>query len=87
MGFMGRLWSLLSIAVMIGAVATVHSKVGFFMNWAGGQSGEGFEYHLLAIALGLAVLIKGSGAFSIDAVMQRHTSPLTTGKPAPVKVA
>jgi putative oxidoreductase len=37
-----------------------------FMNWAGNQKGEGFEYHLLAIALGLLILIKGSGALSVD---------------------
>jgi putative oxidoreductase len=87
MGFAGRLWSLLSIAVMIGAVVTVHSKVGFFMNWAGNQSGEGFEYHILALALGLAVLIKGSGAFSIDAAIQRHNHAVTSNKPASVRVA
>ena len=28
----------------------VHGKVGFFMNWAGTQAGEGYEFHLLAIA-------------------------------------
>jgi putative oxidoreductase len=52
--------------VMVAAVVMVHGKVGFFMNWAGSQKGEGFEYHLLAIALCLALLIKGGGALSID---------------------
>jgi putative oxidoreductase len=36
------------------------------MNWTGQQKGEGFEFHLLAIALAIVVLIKGSGAVSID---------------------
>jgi putative oxidoreductase len=36
------------------------------MNWLGQQKGEGFEYHLLAIAMGLVILIKGAGALSID---------------------
>lgn len=54
------------LAVMLGAIATVHGKVGFFMNWYGNQQGEGFEYHLLAIGLALAVLIKGGGAWSLD---------------------
>jgi putative oxidoreductase len=48
------------------AVATVHLPVGFFMNWLGNQHGEGYEYHLLAIALAAVVTIRGSGALSID---------------------
>jgi putative oxidoreductase len=36
------------------------------MNWFGNQSGEGFEYHLLAIGLALAIMIKGGGAYSLD---------------------
>ena len=51
---------------MIVAVLTVHIHNGFFMNWTGQQKGEGFEYHLLAIAIGLVILIKGAGALSID---------------------
>jgi putative oxidoreductase len=44
----------------------VSGHVGFFMNWFGSQKGEGYEYHLLAIALCVAIIVKGSGAFSID---------------------
>jgi putative oxidoreductase len=48
--------------------ASTHVKTGFFMNWFGavptGQ--EGFEYHLLAMALALVVVIAGSGALSLD---------------------
>jgi putative oxidoreductase len=39
------------------------------MNWSGNQAGEGFEFHLLAIALTVGVLAKGAGAFSIDRVV------------------
>jgi putative oxidoreductase len=39
---------------MVGAIAIVHWRNGFFMNWFGQQSGEGFEYHLLVIAMSLA---------------------------------
>lgn len=67
LGFLGRIAASGILGVMIGAIALVHYKVGFFMNWFGTQKGEGFEYHLLAIAMALAVLIRGSGAFSIDA--------------------
>src|SRR5579864_3681090 len=31
------------------AILLVHAPNGFFMNWAGNQRGEGFEYHLLVI--------------------------------------
>jgi len=48
------------------AILTVHMSNGFFMNWFGKQAGEGFEYHLLAIGLAVAVMIGGSGAASID---------------------
>src|SRR5438445_10000157 len=49
-GFLSRFSAASIIIIMLGAVATVHGKFGFFMNWAGNQAGEGFEYHLLAIA-------------------------------------
>jgi len=39
------------------------------MNWSGSGPGEGFEYHLLAIGLGLVVLFKGGGAWSVDRVI------------------
>jgi putative oxidoreductase len=53
------------------AVAMVHAQNGFFMNWYGNQKGEGFEYHLLAIALAVAVIVKGAGAFSLDRVISK----------------
>jgi putative oxidoreductase len=48
------------------AVLMVHAKVGFFMNWTGQQKGEGFEYHLLALAIAIALMVRGGGAFSVD---------------------
>jgi putative oxidoreductase len=65
-GFLGRAGALGVIAVMVGAVLTTHLPNGFFMNWSGQQAGEGFEYHLLALAISLAVIIRGSGAASVD---------------------
>jgi putative oxidoreductase len=53
-------------AVMVGAVATSHLANGFFMNWSGQQAGEGFEYHLLALVIAVAVMIRGGGAASAD---------------------
>jgi putative oxidoreductase len=68
-GFLGRVAALGIIGVMIGAVTTVHANVGFFMNWNGTQAGEGFEYHLLAVAMGALIVWKGSGAYSVDRVI------------------
>jgi len=54
---------------MIVAVYMLHWQNGIFMNWFGNQKGEGFEFHLLAVAIGIALMIKGGGAFSIDKVL------------------
>ncbi len=62
---------------MVVAVYMVHWHNGFFMNWfgamtsAGKPAGEGFEYHLLAIAIGIALMIKGGGRWSLDRVISR----------------
>ena len=65
-GFLTRLAALGIGCVMLGAIVLVHSKVGFFMNWAGSQKGEGFEYHILALGLAVALIFAGGGAFSVD---------------------
>jgi putative oxidoreductase len=54
---------------MLVAIFTVHINNGFFANWSGQQKGEGIEFHLLAIALCLVVMIKGGGALSIDRML------------------
>ena len=70
-----RLAALGITAVMIGAIVTTHLPVGFFMNWAGAQRGEGFEYHLLALALAMPLVVRGAGAFSVDgAIAERLRS-------------
>jgi putative oxidoreductase len=48
------------------AIYLVHLQNGFFMNWAGNQKGEGFEFHLLVIAIAIALMIKGGGKWSVD---------------------
>ena len=57
--------------VMLVAILTVHAKVGFFMNWFGTQKGEGFEYHLLALGIALALILGGAGLWSIDGLLVR----------------
>ena len=52
--------------VMAGAILMVHLPYGFFMNWSGNQSGEGFEFHILAIGMAVALMIGGGGHASLD---------------------
>jgi putative oxidoreductase len=54
---------------MIVAVLMVHLPNGPFMNWYGNQKGEGYEYHLLALALAIPIIIRGAGAFSVDGLL------------------
>lgn len=74
-GFLGRVAAFGILCVMLGAMFMIHLEVGFFMNWYGAQQGEGYEYHLLAIGMALAVIIGGSGAFSVDRAITRGASP------------
>jgi len=65
-GFLSRIAAFGILCNMLVAVMTVHIHYGVFMNWTGQQKGEGFEFHLIALALLLVVLVKGAGALSID---------------------
>jgi len=71
LGFGGRAMAAGIASIMVGAVATVHVANGFFMNWFGTQKGEGFEYHLLALGLAAVVMLRGSGAASLDRLLTR----------------
>jgi putative oxidoreductase len=54
---------------MIVAVLLVHLPNGPFMNWYANQKGEGYEFHLLALALAIPIIIRGAGAFSVDGLL------------------
>ena len=69
LGIFGRVAALGVGTVMVVAALTTHVSNGFFMNWFGNQKGEGFEFHILAIALVAAILIGGSGALSADLLL------------------
>lgn len=56
-------------AVMVGAAIIVHAPNGFFMNWSGAQAGEGFEFHILALGIALALIVTGGGSLSIDRLL------------------
>jgi putative oxidoreductase len=66
LGFLTRIAAFGIAMNMVIAIAMVHRSFGFFMNWTGAQKGEGFEYHLLALAITAFLIIRGAGAFSVD---------------------
>jgi len=71
-GALGRIAAAGVIAVMLGAVGLVHLENGFFMDWSGQQAGQGIEFHLLVIAMAVAVALRGSGALSVDRVLLKR---------------
>jgi len=74
-GLLSRIAALGIAVVMVVALITVHGRFGFFMNWYGEKKGHGIEYHVLVLALALAVMIRGSGAFSLDQFLYQHAAP------------
>jgi putative oxidoreductase len=71
LGLLGRVAAFVLACVMVVAIAKVHAVNGLFMNWGGQQKGEGFEYHVLVLAITVAIMIAGSGAWSVDRVLSR----------------
>jgi putative oxidoreductase len=79
LGFLTRI-AAFGIAVnMAVAIATVHSAFGLFMNWNGTQKGEGFEFHLLVLAMTIFLMVRGAGALSVDRAI---TTASATGQPS-----
>ena len=70
-GFLTRIPALGIALEMTIAVFMVHLPNGFFMNWSGNQKGEGYEYHLLAIAVAVVLLLRGAGAYSVDRALSK----------------
>ena len=79
-GFLTRIAAFGIGVNMLVAIMTVHHAFGFFMNWTGTQKGEGFEFHLLVLAIVAFLVIRGAGAFSVDRLLStsvwQETSPV-----------
>src|SRR5215472_9341418 len=71
LGFLTRVAAFGILVNMLVAVAMVHSHVGFFMNWTGAQKGEGYEYHLLVLAITTLLIVRGAGVASLDRLVNR----------------
>ena len=73
-GLLGRVAAFgLGVEMALAAFLGGHVANGFFMNWSGHQAGEGFEYHILVVVIALAVMIKGSGALSLDRLVSSRS--------------
>jgi putative oxidoreductase len=64
-GFLGRIAAGGLFIIFTGALI-VHLPDGWAMNWFGEKKGEGIEYHVMLLTLLVIVIVRGSGAMSID---------------------
>jgi len=64
-GFLGRIAAGGLFIIFTGALI-VHLPDGWMLNWFGKKKGEGIEYLVLLLSLLLVIIVKGSGAMSID---------------------
>jgi putative oxidoreductase len=67
-GLLTRIAAFGIAVVMVVAIALVHAPNGLFM------SNNGFEFHVLAIAIGLTLLARGAGAWSVDRLIEKGLS-------------
>ncbi len=65
MGIGTRIAALGIFGMFIGMIS-YHIDFGFHMNWTGTKQGEGFEYHVLVLAMCVPLLIGGGGSMSLD---------------------
>jgi len=61
------------VTIAVGALM-VHIPNGFFMNWFGKQSGEGFEYHILVVGMAMTLILTGGGRWSLDSLLSKKYS-------------
>jgi putative oxidoreductase len=72
-GFFTRIAALGIVVNMVVATAMVGLPNGLFMNWFGNQKGEGIEFYLLAIVIGLTLILQGSGRWSVDRILAQQS--------------
>ena len=72
-GYQTRINAFLLACVMFVA-GLMHIKHGFYMNWFGQKAGEGFEFHILAVGMMLALAVLGGGKYSLDNMLAKKRS-------------
>jgi len=51
------------------------------MNWTGAQKGEGYEFHLLVLAVTTFLMIRGAGAASVDRLLSSRANDRIKARP------
>jgi putative oxidoreductase len=64
-GFLGRIAAGGLFIIFTGALMS-HLPDGWTLNWFGSKKGEGVEYFVLLLSFLLVIVLKGSGALSVD---------------------
>jgi putative oxidoreductase len=70
-GLFSRISAFAITVNMLVALFLVHIHEGFFMNWLGAKTGEGFEFHILALCMLFTIIVRGAGAWSFDRLIDR----------------
>ena len=70
-----RILALFFAILGLGIVLSSHIQHGFFMNWFGNQSGEGYEYFLLWLGIAGALILTGGGKYSLDMLLMQNDMP------------
>jgi len=85
LGLGGRVAAVGIGGLMLGAAST-HAANGFFMNWFGTLPAgtEGFEYHVVVLALAAVVAIEGSGRLSVDGLIAGRIASRRDARTTPV---
>jgi putative oxidoreductase len=83
LGLLTRVASFGIFCNMVVAIAMVHGRFGFFMNWTGAQKGEGYEYHLLVLATTAFLMIRGGGTASVDRLLSSRANSGIKAQPRP----
>jgi putative oxidoreductase len=83
LGLLSRIAAFGIFCVIVVSALMVHLPNGFFMNWTGQKRGEGLEFHLLATATSIAIMLAGAGAYSIDRLLTRRRPSAVTGPAVP----
>jgi len=86
-GFLTRFCAASIGVIMLGAMALVHLPNGLFLNWSGAQAGEGYEYHLLALAVCAGLVLAGGGRWSVDALLARRLAARTAAGKSHLRAA
>lgn len=76
-GFFTRINAGLLGIVLLGA-GFFHLENGFYINWLGQQSGEGYQFHLLYCLTAMTSVILGSGNLALDSTLLKKIKKQTT---------